>query len=199
VVQEFITGQQICTYSVAHNGHITAHATYRTEFTVGQGATIVFQAIDHPTSWAWVEQFVHREQFTGQIAFDFIETESNELFAIECNPRTTNGVLLFRNHPDIISAFIDHAQPCLKPPDEQSVMISLGMLLFVLPSQVKSWPALRRWLEVFSTSRGVVFNYQDPLPALLQIISLGQFFLRSVQHKVDLRKASTLEIEWNGE
>ena len=46
----------------------------RSTFTAGQGAAIVFQHIDHPAIFNWVRTFVARNHFTGQIAFDFIQT-----------------------------------------------------------------------------------------------------------------------------
>jgi len=47
VAQVFVPGRQICTYSLCHQGRITAHCAYPSDFTAGQGATVVFQHIDH--------------------------------------------------------------------------------------------------------------------------------------------------------
>jgi hypothetical protein len=47
IAQTYIEETHICTYSIVHNGHITAHTAYRSDFTAGQGAMIAFQHIDH--------------------------------------------------------------------------------------------------------------------------------------------------------
>jgi hypothetical protein len=58
VAQELIVGREICTYSVAHHGRLTAHAAYCSDFTAGRGATIVFQPIAHQAAFDWVQRFV---------------------------------------------------------------------------------------------------------------------------------------------
>ena len=105
IAQQFIEGRQICTYSIVHQGAIHAHVAYATDITAGQGATIAFKPIEHPASEEWVEKFVGCYGFTGQIAFDFIETPFGEVFAIECNPRAISGVHLFDEK--IVSAIVD--------------------------------------------------------------------------------------------
>jgi len=83
VAQELIAGREICTYSVVQHGRLTAHAAYRADFTAGRGATIVFQPITHQATFDWVQRFVAAIGFTGQIAFDFIETPDGEVNALD--------------------------------------------------------------------------------------------------------------------
>ena len=42
VAQEYIKGRQICTYSICHDGHITAHTAYSSAITAGEGAALPF-------------------------------------------------------------------------------------------------------------------------------------------------------------
>lgn len=119
VAQEYLAGEPICTYSVAHAGRLTAHTAYRAEFTAGQGATIRFQHAEHPASLAWVQRFVEAFGFTGQIAFDFIEEPGagGTVRAIECNPRATSGVHLLAAAPRFPDAFF---QPAFTPVRNQN-------------------------------------------------------------------------------
>ncbi|MBA3531739.1 MAG: carbamoylphosphate synthase large subunit, partial [Ardenticatenales bacterium] len=130
ITQHFVAGRQICTYSIAHQGRIVAHAAYPTEFSAGQGATIRFRAIDHPASAAWVEAFVAQEGFTGQIAFDFIETPQGALYALECNPRLTSGIHLLAEHPDLPLAFLGEITERITPLGAAPSMLALAMLLY---------------------------------------------------------------------
>jgi predicted ATP-grasp superfamily ATP-dependent carboligase len=198
VAQRYIEGEQLCTYSVVHLGRITAHTAYRSEFTAGQGATIVFQHVDHPASLAWVQRFVEAEQFTGQIAFDFIETADGEVVAIECNPRAISGVHLFAKTPEFAQAFFDASLACVTPADDVCAMLLTGMLVYGLPSSIRD-RRFKRWLFTFLRSRDVIANLRDPLPALLQLRSIVHYVVLGRKHGISALEASTLDIEWNGE
>ena len=197
VAQEFIHGRQICFYTVVHNGRMVAHTAYPTEFSAGQGATILFRHIDHPAAFKWVKTFVEQEQFTGQIAFDFIETSDNKLFVLECNPRATSGIHLLAHHPQFWQAFFDETLPPLTPPASQPAMLATAMLLYALPA-IRSKAQLNRWLTLFSQSRDVIFRLHDPLPALFQFVGVAHFLCWSLKHRISPLEASTFDIEWNG-
>ena len=197
IAQEFIAGEQLCTYSIVHQGHLTAHSAYRTEFTAGQGATIAFKHADHPASLAWVQSFTAQFAYTGQIAMDFIETPT-EIYAIECNPRATSGVHLFASHPHFPNAFFDPHQPCLSPNPDESSMLLAAMLLYGLPASLRQ-QKFKQWLATFITSRDVIFTWQDPIPALFQPASILHYILLGKKRGISALEASTLDIEWNGE
>ncbi len=137
VAQEYLTGQPLCTYSIAHAGRLTAHTTYRSIFTAGQGATIHFQHVDHRASLAWVRRFVETFGFTGQIAFDFVETDGT-VRAIECNPRATSGIHLLAAAAHFPDTFFDGEMECLFPPAQPAPMLSAAMLLYGLPAALKN-------------------------------------------------------------
>ena len=197
VSQDYVEGRHLCTWSVAHDGHLTAHAAYGVEFKAGQGATIVFERLDHPAACAWVRDFVAAERFTGQIAFDFIDGDA--LYAIECNPRATSGIHLFGDDPHLARAFLEPAAPTLEPAeDARPAMLAIAMLLYALPA-VRSLGGLRRFLEVFGRSREVVFDASDPLPFALQLVGIGELGAVALRRGVGLLEASTLDIEWNGQ
>jgi predicted ATP-grasp superfamily ATP-dependent carboligase len=198
VVQQFIPGRQICTYSIAQNGRLTAHCAYPTEWTAGQGATVAFRSIDHPTSRAWVEQFAAKSQWTGQIAFDFIEQAEGSVLAIECNPRATSGVHLLASHPHFVRAYLDADISCVTPAPHTGAMVGGGMLFYGFPTvrNRKQWQA---WRNTFSNSRDVVWRGDDPKPWLWQWLALGMFVGRAMRLGISPLEATTWDIEWNGE
>jgi predicted ATP-grasp superfamily ATP-dependent carboligase len=205
VAQEFIAGQQFCTYSVCQNGQITAHTTYPTIFTAGQGATIAFEHVDHPAIFQWVKTFVERFQVTGQVSFDFIQSEDGQVYALECNPRATSGVHLLASHPQFVESFLGvsvtlrHAQGrhLVTPPGNKRMLAS-AMLIYGLPSALVDG-SFRAWLKTFLHSDDVILDFKDPLPFLLQFRSL-LFYLKLAHEKgISLLEASTFDIEWNGE
>jgi hypothetical protein len=138
IAKGYLRGQEICTYSICHSGRITAHTAYPSTFTAGQGATIVFQHIDHPAIFQWVKTFVARNHFTGQIAFDFMQTPDGQIFALECNPRATSGAHLLASHPRFVDAFINPPTDCITPIDDSSYMLSTAMLVALGENGVKT-------------------------------------------------------------
>jgi predicted ATP-grasp superfamily ATP-dependent carboligase len=198
VAQGYIRGKEICTYSICHNGHITAHTAYPSTFTTGQGATIVFQHIDHPVILNWVKTFVARNHFTGQIAFDFIQTPEGQVYAVECNPRATSGAHLLASHPQFVEAFINPLMDCITPIDNSSYMLSTAMLIYGLPAAIKE-NNVKQWLKTFFNSNDVILNFKDPLPMLLQFRSLLSTLKFAREKGISLIEAITFDIEWNGE
>ena len=198
IAQEYIEGQAYCTYSVCHSGHITAHTTYPSHFTAGQGATIVFEHVDHPEIFEWVKSFVEAKQFTGQIAFDFIQTSAGQLFVLECNPRATSGVHLLASHPRFAESFFNSKMDCITPVDHRSYMLSTAMLVYGLPDAIRK-NNLAQWMKTFFSSKDVMFDFKDPLPFLLQFKSLLAYLKLAREKNISPLEASTFDIEWNGE
>ena len=198
IAQELIVGREICTYSIAQHGRLTAHAAYCSDFTAGRGATIVFQPLVHQATFDWVQRFAAAIGFTGQIAFDFVETPDGEINALECNPRATSGVHLLASQPEFANAFLDDSLPCVTPRMNQSAMLSTGMLVYALGPSIKK-RRFGKWLLTFFSSRDVIFDLTDPLPFLLQWRSIFAYLKSGREQGLSLLAASTFDIEWNGE
>ncbi len=198
VAQEYIKGAQICTYSVCLNGRITAHTTYPSTFTAGQGAAIVFKHINHPAIFKWVKTFVEKNTFTGQIAFDFIETPNGQLYALECNPRATSGVHLLASHPNFVEAFLNPNILCVNPVKDHSYMLATAMLVYGFPKSLKN-NQIAAWVKTFFTSDDVILDFKDPMPFIMQYRSILAYVSLARKEKITALEASTFDIEWNGE
>ncbi len=198
VAQGYIKGREICTYSIVHNGHITAHSAYLSTFTAGRGAAIAFQHIEHSTIFKWIKTFVKRNQFTGQIGFDFIEIPNGQIYALECNPRATSGMHLLASHPQFIEAFLNPQMDCITPHIVHSYMLSTAMLIYGLPTAFKK-KQFANWLKTFFTSSDAILDFKDPLPFLLQFRSIFSYLKIAREQGISPLEASTFDIEWNGE
>ncbi|MFD1884533.1 hypothetical protein ACFSC9_03275 [Paenibacillus wenxiniae] len=61
IAQQFIPGEQLCTYSIVHEGIVVAHATYRCRYRNSRaGASVHFEALDRPDTLTWVQTLVNR-------------------------------------------------------------------------------------------------------------------------------------------
>lgn len=198
VAQEFISGKHYCSYTMAHQGQIKAMAVYPTIFTAGKGSCVYFSAVEHPKICQWVTTFVKSIQFTGQIAFDFIETSTGDLYPLECNPRAISAIHLFQKSDQLEQAFFNITDKIIQPKSQQSSMIAMAMIIYSLLPAILS-NQLADWLKKFINSRDVIFRLSDPLPSLHIWIILLQFLQMSLQKGISLQQASTQDIEWDGE
>ena len=192
IAQRFVPGRQVCTYSVAHAGRIVAHTAYATPFVAGH-AGVWFRAIEQLAARAFAERLVAAERFTGQIALDLIEDADGGVTAIECNPRATSGLHLFRGAPSFAEALLN--------PDAVPVESAGGDAALVLPM----WAAGARhrfgpaWRAAFQSGRDAVFDPADPLPVLGQALTAATFLVRAARHRCSPLTATTRDIEWNGD
>lgn len=198
VAQEFISGKHYCSYSIAHQGKVVAHAVYPTVFTAGKGSCIYFESIEHLGILKWVKTFVEAEKFTGQIAFDFIEAEDGSLYPLECNPRAISAIHLFKVPDGLERAFFNQTNTIIQPKVEQRSAIAMAMIVYGLASAIRLG-RFSIWLKMFLKTKDVIFRLSDPLPSFHLWIVLLQFIQMSRQSGLTLQQVSTQDIEWDGE
>lgn len=200
VAQQRIVGRELCSYSVVRDGIVCAHAVYGAAQSGHGGASVYFRAERHAGIREWVRRFVKLERFTGQIAFDFIETADGELYPLECNPRATSGIHLLGAADGAAAAFFDRVPgvaPVVEPPEGTSRMLGLAMLAGGARS-VRSWNALRAWCGQLVRARDVVFRWSDSGPFWMQGALLAELARTARTSGGSLLDASTRDLEWNG-
>jgi glutathione synthase/RimK-type ligase-like ATP-grasp enzyme len=202
-VQQYIEGSHYCSYSIAYEGCLIAHAAYPSRYRVGLGASVHFEQIEHPGIRAWVSRFVEAAGFTGQLAFDFIAAKDGRLYAIECNPRATSGIHLFAPADRLERAFLAPEQlaadgTVIEPRDGSGAMLAVPMLLSGLKS-MRSRSEWQAWRNAYRNSRDVVYRRSDPAPAWEQLHLAWDVWRISRRLRIPLTEATTYDIEWNGE
>ncbi|MEK3721861.1 ATP-grasp domain-containing protein [Paenibacillus sp. FSL H8-0034] len=203
IIQRYIKGRPLCTYSVAWKGIVVAHSAYEVEYTANRGACVYYQQLQHLRALNWVQSFVQKEHFSGQIAFDFVESyEDGILYPIECNPRATSGVHLFNPEDKLVEALIHpedlSQQACRQPQTNQAAMLSIPMLAYGLNKE-RTWAAICHWWAQFVSARDVIWQVRDPLPFLEQIPLMLDAWRLSHTQAISITAAMTYDIEWNGE
>lgn len=203
IAQKLLRGEEWCTYGVAHQGALTAFAAYRIRFRAGRGASIHFAAEAQPALADWVARFVRHARFTGQIAFDFMAEPGGAIYPLECNPRATSGIHLFRPADGLAEALLAPARlvasgAVATPAPGAGAMLSPAMLTYGLAQAVRE-RRMREWLRAFAGSRDAVYRRGDAGPAAEQL-RLFAWLRRTARGRgVTLQEASTIDIEWNGE
>ncbi len=172
IVQEWIDGHDICTFSVAQHGTLTAHVSYVHPVELEHGSGIVIEAVDAPDTLEPVRRIVLAVGYHGQISCDFRRAPDGSLHLLESNPRACNGVCLM---PDDV--FVD---ALTRSPSGRPHVVAAGARRTIALALIRSAfceprTAARALRYLFSRdARDVFAEPDDLLPALYQLLTYGQ-------------------------
>lgn len=204
LAQEWTSGRSYCTYSICHDGKIYAHAVYPVRYAIDGKSCLTFEEIKHPGIFDWVTKIVAATNFTGQIGFDFIDNPDDGLRCIECNPRATSGIMMFRDHNRVDRAFFgtnvddDGAIELIEPDVDVDKMIGVGMLLYGWRREAFPGNSLRGFAAEFRRAQDVITRKGDERPALMLVPSYAAILRTCVKYKVGLAEAFMHDHEWDG-
>jgi hypothetical protein len=201
VAQRFIAGRELCTYSVACAGNLTAHLTYAPTWRAGRGSSFYFSPVECPAIEALVAGVAARLHYTGQLVFDCIQRPDQTISVLECNPRATSGVHLFAAADGLRAAFdgiLSRGSNVIHPRSPQPSMLASAMVLVGLRRAVRTGN-LRQFVADFRRARDVIWSPTDPAPAAYVFAGLVDYLRVARRHHISPMAASTLDIEWDGQ
>lgn len=194
IAQELIEGNKFCSYSVCHNGKICAHTAYPVKLAILGSSCLSFEAIDHPKILKWIENLVSKLNFTGQIAFDFIEKADGNLYAIECNPRATSGIHLFSENEDFVSSFFNPVETPIHADFGTLRKLGAGMLLYGWKNQ-----PFPHFLKEFIHAKDVIFSKKDLKPFFCQPFIFLSTLYYSLKFRQNLCSIFTYDFDFNSQ
>ena len=201
IVQDYVDGTDVCTFSVARHGRLSAHCSYVHPRQIEHAGGIVFESIVDPDTLAAATRIVEATGYHGQISLDFRRGQDG-LVALECNPRPTAGVHLMGDEM--------LCDAVLEPPNGHVRIVPAGVrrmyLSAVVRNLVLNWNRAREDLTwLLSVTRDVYAELDDALPALYQVLSYGHVldWRRRHRHRSERRHTSLVAayfegIQWNG-
>lgn len=195
IAQQYLEGDKYCSYSVCSKGHVLAHTAYAVNYTIDGSSCVAFEAIEHSGIFGWVKNLAHKTGFTGQIAFDFI-VQDGEVYAIECNPRATSGIHLFKPEDKLDLAFLDNTEQTIMPTTGNSQQIGLGMLIYGLRMGSRE-RRFSQYLKKFLTTKDVIYSSSDLAPFCAEPLILISYWLRSKILGVTIPLLFTQDLEWD--
>lgn len=201
LVQEYVEGVDICSFSIVHGGRIAAHSTYIHPREIEHAGGIVFESIVDPSTLAVAMRIAEHTRYHGQFSLDFKRTDRG-LVLIECNPRPTAGVLVMS--PAMFADAILDRRP------KQLVVAQAGVKrkysVALIRDMVLHWSEAPRDIQALLSGGSEVYAEKgDLLPGLYQLLSYGHVrqyrkMLGMGEHKAtDLMAAYFHDICWNGE
>ncbi|MDX6581659.1 MAG: hypothetical protein QOI10_843 [Solirubrobacterales bacterium] len=194
LIQPFVEGETVCTYSTVHGGIVSSHLMYRIPRQWHHSTGIQFESIDGLESLRLIEPIVDELGYTGQISFDFLITDDGLSF-VECNPRATDGALLLP--PDQISRglFDTGADTFLLPPGE-TTQLDLALVGDAFSDHFGRLPQTISDLARVSDAGD---GWHDPLPTLYSAFSLAHFAGVSHSEHAKLQDAMDADMAWDGQ
>jgi predicted ATP-grasp superfamily ATP-dependent carboligase len=202
IVQEYIEGIDLCSFSVAQHGRVVAHSTYVHPKEMEHSGGIVFESIVDDGVLACVRRIVAHTGYHGQISIDF-RRGPRGLVVLECNPRPTAGVHLMEN-----GALVD---AIVNPPDNGVTVVPAGVRRLYASALVRDALLHPRELPsdigyLFSDADDIFAEHGDRLPAVFQVLSYGHVLAYKHQHAHEKRRAGTMlmcayfaGISWDGQ
>ena len=194
LVQEFVDGPMVCTYSTLHDGRATAHCTYRAPRQWEHSTGIQFESVDSEESLAVVEKIGGALGYTGQVSFDFVQSPEG-LVIIECNPRTTDGVLLM-SADQVGGGVTDPEHELVVTPPGELVQIDFAVFAAMFSDGLRDTPATIRDLwRVRGSDRG----WHDQLPLLYSFLALAHHERLNMRERKQLFVAMSADVCWDGD
>lgn len=196
LVQPFTDGPMICTYSVIVDGRVTAQCTYSAPEQWAHSTGIAFLAEDSSRTLEYTQRLIDEldPTFTGQLSFDFVN-HGGELYAIECNPRPTNGVILLETDEFVKALHGEVDEPVVVEPGvESEISLAVFADMFTEPTKhLKT--SLHDLLHVHNIGHG----WHDSFAMMWGPAALIHGAKLSHGQREELLKAMGDDIVWNGE
>lgn len=197
IIQDFIAGRELCSFTVFKEGKVMAHSSYQPIYRAGKGAGIYFKPDLSEKIIQFVHEFGTNTQFTGQAGFDFIEDADENLWVLECNPRGTSGIHLFnKQHKELSQQIILNTSESLYSTATQPLTFKFAMLFVAFPHHFKN---CKKWWADYQIANDILNHPNDNNIRFLQWLPTLEMFYISLKHKRSIWQATTEDIEWNGE
>lgn len=198
LAQEWAKGANYCSYSICHNGQVKAHTVYPVRYAIDGTSCLDYEAVEHEGIAEWVRERVKAFNFTGQIGFDFIDVPNRGLFTVDCNPRSTSGILLFDAETRVDRAFFGENSAVITPLPGARKMLGPGMLMYGWRKSSLEGNTFRGFLRDYRRTEEVIFRRDDPKPGLAIPLALGNILAEAVRYRVGIPEAFMHDHEWDG-
>lgn len=198
VAQRFCHGRELCSYSVVDRGRLLAHVSYRPSYRLKASSSFLFDRHESPRIRAFVENFARKMDYTGQLSFDWIESDNGDIQVLECNPRAISGVHLFGLDDALPAALAGTADTCAIPSDSEPRMIA-AVMLCAGGVQALRTRQLGRWWRDLRRARDVIVTSGDARPLFGGMLDMASYAGLALRDRCSLRQAATCDTAWDGE
>ncbi len=200
LVQEYLEGVDMCSWSVVHHGEVVLHSTYEHPLAIDDRGGIVFESVDAPVTLDAAQRIATELGWHGQISLDFLRTADGVHHLVECNPRPTDGCTLAT--PEELDAALFGTRP------DTPAVVPAGrkreIKEAVLRDMFQHLGHLKADLAAAKGGSDVYAQPHDHLPLLYTVLSLQHVKAYrkalGLDHKSreDLMAAQFFDVAWDG-
>jgi len=194
LVQEFVDGPMLCTYSTLHAGRPTLHCTYRAPRQWEHSTGIQFESVDSDRTLPIVERITGHLGYTGQVSFDFVDT-GDRLMLIECNPRATDGILL-ASAGDLAEGLLLSKRELTIVPSGERIQLDFAVFGEMFTEGLGGVP---RGIRDLRQIRSYESGWHDHLPFLYSVLAFAHHARLNLRERQPLLAAMADDITWDGE
>jgi hypothetical protein len=195
VAQDYIAGEEISLYAIAHHGRLMALSAYRGLIRAGLGASVAFAPVEDPAMDDFAACYVAGTGWHGQIAFDVIRDAKGQVWPIECNPRATSGLHFFTKGADFLAGMA--GQAVVAPDIRHPLGVPLAVWLYGLPGVIRPG-GLRALIRTLRQMGDVMAWPGDGLSYAQQLRPFAEIARIARAERISLQAAATRDIEWDG-
>jgi glutathione synthase/RimK-type ligase-like ATP-grasp enzyme len=194
LVQEFVDGPMLCTYTTMHAGKATSHCTYSAPRQWEHSTAIQFLSVDGAETLTAAELIASELDYTGQMSLDFVNSDGT-LYMIECNPRATDGALLLTDGDLAAGILEDQRELTMVPPGEE---IQLDMAVFgqIFTEGMREMP---RSIHDLARIHDADAGWHDHMPTLYNFLAFVHHARLGHKERKALFVAMAGDISWDGE
>jgi predicted ATP-grasp superfamily ATP-dependent carboligase len=198
IVQRWVKGNVLSTFSIAHEGRALTTVAYRGAVMSGTVA-VCFERVttedsQHAAVTQWVDKFVAAANFNGFISFDLVVDENGTAHGIECNPRATSG-LHFVDSRDLAAAVV-HPEPDMQIRFREELLLQQFYPCLTEVQKSMFSANFRKNLATFLRARDVTWQWRDPLPFLTMPFTASQIIWLSIKNGTTFGEVATLDVGW---
>lgn len=190
VQQEFIHGEALCNYAICQEGKVIAHVVYKPKYLLNEAASTYFEYYEDKRLDKFIEEFAETTNYTGQVAFDFIDN-GKDVYILECNPRATSGLHLLSNCIEITD---NKEFKKIKEPEKISYRVGISLFLLFGIKYFKNGK-IKELINDYKKAKNVLIG----LPFYSQFLSLYEMIKRKIKYNKPLTNSCTFDIEYDGE
>jgi len=188
VQQQKIVGEAVCNYALILNGELLAHVAYKPMYLLNGAAATYFESCIDERLEKFIEQFAKDTNYTGQVAFDFID-DGQDLYVLECNPRATSGLHVLSEG----LSFEDNTFVYKKK--MESLAYRVGTTLYSLFGVKALFKGEFKTLQQdFKRAKDVL----EGVPVYSQALSMVGMVQQALMYRKEITSASTFDIEFDG-
>lgn len=200
LVQEYLEGVDLCSWSVVHGGRVVLHSTYEHPLTIEHRGGIVFESVAPPETLDAAQRIAEATGWHGQISFDYLRTEDGTHHMVECNPRPTDGCTLATTAELQAALFDPPAASPLVVPEGRKTEIKVAVIRDLFEN-------LHHFREDLHAARGgtdVYAGRHDLRPLLYTVLSLQHVkaYRKTLglkhRDRKDLMAAQFYDVSWDG-